>query len=193
MKTIGLTGLIGSGKSLICSVFEHLGIPVFLSDNYAKELYKDTSFLEEIVSVFGQEVFNKGVLDKKILANIVFNDKEKLEKLNSMIHPKVLEMFLLWSKNRQAPYVILESAILFEIGWEKYFDKTICISTPKDIAIERALKRDKVSKQDIEKRMSNQFSNEDKCKRADFIIFHDNKTMLLPQILEIHNIIKQKE
>lgn len=192
MKTIGLTGSIGSGKSLICSVFEHLDIPVFVSDNHAKELYKDVYFLEEIVCVFGKEILDNGVLNKKALADIVFKDKEKLEKLNSIVHPKVLEMFLLWKKNYQAPYVILESAILFEIGWDKYFDETICISTPKDIAIERALKRDNVSRQEIEIRMDSQFSNEDKCKRADYIIFHDNETMLLPQILEIHNKIKQK-
>lgn len=186
MKNIALTGSIGSGKSLVCSVFEHLNIPIFTADIQAKECYKDVFFLKEIAQEFGDYIVKDNVLDKKELANIVFSDKEKLEKLNSMIHPKVLDKFLLWREFQSAPYVILESAILFEIGWEKYFDKVICINTPKDIAIERVMIRDNISRQEVEIRMNNQLSIEEKCKRADFVIFHDNKTMLLPQILEIH-------
>ncbi|MFA6201105.1 MAG: dephospho-CoA kinase [Bacteroidales bacterium] len=186
MKNIALTGSIGSGKTLVCSVFEHLNIPVFIADIQAKECYKDNLFLKEIAQEFGDVIIKDNVLDKKELSKIVFTDKEKLKKLNSMVHPKVLEKFLQWRKFQSAPYVVFESAILFEISWEKKFDKVICINTPKDIAIERVMIRDNVSRQEVENRMNNQLSIEEKCKRSDFVIFHDNKTMLLPQILEIH-------
>lgn len=189
MKNIALTGSIGSGKTLVCFVFEHLGIPIFTADTHAKECYKDILFLKQITHEFGDNVVINNVLDKKLLANIVFNDREKLRKLNSMIHPKVLDKFFLWQKNQSAPYVILESAILFEIGWEKNFEKIICIDSPKEISIERAMERDNFSRKDVESRINNQFSIEEKCKRSDFFIFHDNNTMLLPQILEIHKKI----
>ena len=186
MKSIALTGSIGSGKTLVCSVFEHLNIPIFIADIQAKECYKDIIFLKEIAKEFGDNIIKNNVLDKKELANIVFSDKNKLEKLNSMIHPKVLNKFLQWRELQSAPYVILESAIIFEIQWEKYFDKIICINTPKDIAIKRVIERDNISKQEVEIRMNNQLPIVEKCKRSDFVIFHDNKTMILPQILEIH-------
>lgn len=187
MKNIALTGTIGSGKTLICSVFERLGVPVFVADKEAIRLYKDPRFLNEIASEFGNEVLENGLLNKKALANIVFTDNKKLDKLNSMVHPRVLEMYNLWQKKQKATYTIMESAIVFEIGWDKKFDKIISVDSPKNISIERAMKRDNLSFKEIEERMNNQLTNEDKSKRADYIIHHDNKTMLLPQILEINN------
>ena len=193
MKNIALTGTIGSGKTLICSVFERLGVPVFVADKEAIRLYKDTRFLNEIASEFGNEVLENGQLNKKALANIVFTDNKKLDKLNSMVHPRVLEMYNLWQKKQKATYTIMESAIVFEIGWDKKFDKIISVDSPKNISIERAMKRDNLSFKEIEERMNNQLTNEDKSKRADYIIHHDNKTMLLPQILEINNQLITKK
>ena len=189
MKSIGLTGSIGSGKTLVCSVFEHLGIPIFDADTEAKEAYKDKIFLEEISYEFGQEVVRDGVLDKKVLASIVFNNKTKLIKLNSMVHPKVLDRFFQWKNNHSAPYVILESAILFEIDWINKFDKIICINSPREVSIQRAMLRDRVSRKIIEERISNQIPIEEKVENSNFSIFHDNKTMLIPQILDIHSRI----
>lgn len=189
LKNIALTGCIGSGKSLVCNVFEHLGIPVFISDQRAKDCYKDSSFLQQIEQVFGDEVVKDDNLNKEILAQIVFSDKEKLEKLNSMIHPRVFDFFLNWREKQTSPYVVVESAILFESGWEKSFDKVICINTPLEVAIQRVMFRDSVTRQQVISRMNNQMPLEEKIKQSDYIIFHDNKTMILPQILEIHKQI----
>ncbi|HHT04098.1 MAG TPA: dephospho-CoA kinase [Bacteroidales bacterium] len=193
MKNIGLTGSIGSGKTLVCSVFEHLGIPIFNADIQAKETYNDKLFLKEIAEEFGKNVVVDNVLDKKTLADIVFNNKDRLIKLNSMVHPKVLDRFFLWRKNHSAPYVILESAILFEIGWEDKFENIICINSPKEVSIQRAMSRDNVSREVIEERMNNQISIEEKVEKSDFVVYHDNKTMLIPQILEIHKRIIESE
>lgn len=187
MKQIALTGTIGSGKTLICSVFERLGVPVFIADNEAIKCYRDKDFLDKIALEFGNIVLENGQLNKKALASIVFNDNKKLEKLNSMVHPRVLEMYNLWQEKQKAPYTLMESAIVLEIGWENKFNKIITIDSPKDISIQRAMKRDDLSYERIDERMKCQFSNEEKIKRADFVIHHDNKTMILPQILDIHN------
>lgn len=193
MKNIGLTGSIGSGKTLVCSVFEHLGIPIFNADTQAKECYNDKIFLKHIADEFGKNVVKDNVLDTKALADIVFNNKERLIKLNSMVHPKVLDRFFLWRKNQSAPYVILESAILFEIGWENKFESIICINSPREVSIQRATNRDNVSRKIVEERINNQIPIEDKVKKSDFIIIHDNKTMLIPQILDNHKkIIESK-
>lgn len=189
MKNIALTGSIGSGKTLICSVFEHIGIPCFNADDYAKKCYCDTEFLKQIADEFGKDVIINSVLDRQKLASIVFQDSDKLDKLNSMVHPKVLESFSDWKRYQSAPYVILETAILFEIGWEMNFDKTICIDSPKEISIKRAMSRDNVSRKSIEHRINCQMPIEDKIKKSDYVIFHDNITMLLPQILSIHSKI----
>jgi len=189
LKNICLTGSIGSGKTLVCSVFEHLGIPVFNADIQAKETYNDKLFLNQIVEEFGMNIVVDNVLDKKALASIVFNNKERLIKLNSMVHPKVLDRFFQWRNNQSAPYVILESALLFEIGWEERFDKIICINSPREVSIQRSINRDNVRREVVEERINNQISNEEKVDMSDFIIYHDNKTMLMPQILDIHKKI----
>jgi dephospho-CoA kinase len=184
--SIGLTGCIGSGKSLVCSVFEHLGVGVFISDTKAKELYKDKDFLKEIAQVFGQKIVKDNVLQAQLFADIVFSDKEKLSKLNSIIHPRVFAMYDKWKSKQNSPYVIAESAIMFESGWSKSFDKIICIDTPMDIAIQRVMKRDKVSQEQVTKRMENQMPLQQKLSLADYTLINDNQTMLLPQILELH-------
>ena len=186
---VGLTGGIGCGKSLIARVFETIGIPVFYSDIEAKRLYEDKSFLEKKKKAFGREVVKNQVLQRAVLADIVFNDKDKLRQLNSMTHPKVFEMFSLWSSKQTSPYVIMESAILFENNLQQNFDLTISISSPKDVIIKRVMQRDKCSEQQVVARMSNQMSQEQKDALADYVIKHDDKTMLIPQLLTIHNSI----
>lgn len=186
---VGLTGGIGCGKSLIARVFETIGIPVFYSDREAKRLYEDKSFLEQIEKTFGRGVVKNQVLQRAVLADIVFNDKDKLRQLNSMTHPKVFEMFSQWSRKQTSPYVIMESAILFENNLQQNFDLTISISSPKDVIIKRVMQRDKCSEQQVVARMSNQMSQEQKDALADYVIKHDDKTMLIPQLLTIHNSI----
>lgn len=186
---VGLTGGIGCGKSLIARVFETIGIPVFSSDREAKRLYEDKSFLEQIEKTFGRGIVKNQVLQRAVLADIVFNDKDKLRQLNSMTHPKVFEMFSQWSRKQTSPYVIMESAILFENNLQQNFDSTISISSPKDVVIKRVMQRDKCSEQQVVARMSNQMSQEQKDALADYVIKHDDKTMLIPQLLTIHSSI----
>ncbi len=190
MKTaIGLTGGIGSGKSLVAKVFEHLGIGVFYSDLQAKSLYNNPVFLQEIASEFGSDILKGGIFQPKRLAEIVFADKTKLKRLNAMVHPRVFELFERWKSSQGSPYVLMESAILFENRLERHFARIITINTPIDVVIRRVMERDCCSKDEVLQRLSNQMPQEQKNALADFVILHDGRSMLLPQILEIHSQI----
>lgn len=192
MYSVGLTSGIGCGKTLITKVFSTFGIPVFNSDQQAKELYKDSVFLQQIVHTFGNTIIENGKFVPQRLADIVFNDRQALETLNALIHPKVLECYKLWQSQQTSPYTILESAIIFESNWQNHFNKIINITSPLEIVIERVKLRDKISEDQILQRINNQLPVEEKEKLSDYNIFHDNKTMLLPQIIEIHNDILEK-
>ena len=192
MYSVGLTSGIGCGKTLIAKVFSTFGIPVFNSDQQAKELYKDSVFLQQIVHTFGNTIIENGKFIPQRLADIVFNDRQALETLNALIHPKVLERYKLWQSQQTSPYTILESAIIFESNWQNHFNKIINITSPLEIVIERVKLRDKISEEQILQRINNQLPVEEKEKLSDYNIFHDNKTMLLPQIIEIHNDILEK-
>ena len=192
MYSVGLTSGIGCGKTLIAKVFTTFGIPVFNSDIQAKELYKDSVFLQQIVHTFGNTIIENGKFIPQRLADIVFNDRQALKTLNALIHPKVLERYKLWQSQQTSPYTILESAIIFESNWQNHFDKIINITSPLEIVIERVKFRDKISEDLILQRINNQLPVEEKEKLSDYNIFHDNKTMLLPQIIAIHNDILEK-
>lgn len=192
MYSVGLTSGIGCGKTLIAKVFSTFGIPVFNSDIQAKELYKDSVFLQQIVHTFGNTIIENGKFIPQRLADIVFNDRQALETLNALIHPKVLERYKLWQSQQTSPYTILESAIIFESNWQNHFNKIINITSPLEIVIERVKLRDKISEDQILQRINNQLPTQEKEKLSDYNIFHDNKTMLLPQIIEIHNDILEK-
>lgn len=192
MYSVGLTSGIGCGKTLIAKVFTTFGISVFNSDIQAKELYKDSVFLQQIVHTFGNTIIENGKFIPQRLADIVFNDSQALKTLNALIHPKVLERYKLWQSQQTSPYTILESAIIFESNWQNHFNKIINITSPLEIVIERVKLRDKISEDQILQRINNQLPVEEKEKLSDYNIFHDNKTMLLPQIIEIHNDILEK-
>lgn len=192
MYSVGLTSGIGCGKTLIAKVFSTFGIPVFNSDQQAKELYKDSVFLQQIVHTFGNTIIENGKFIPQRLADIVFNDRQSLKTLNALIHPKVLERYKLWQSQQTSPYTILESAIIFESNWQNHFNKIINITSPLEIVIERVKFRDKISEEQILQRINNQLPVEEKEKLSDYNIFHDNKTMLLPQIIAIHNDILEK-
>ncbi|MBQ2376722.1 MAG: dephospho-CoA kinase [Bacteroidales bacterium] len=192
MYSVGLTSGIGCGKTLIAKVFSTFGIPVFNSDQQAKELYKDSVFLQQIVHTFGNTIIENGKFIPQRLADIVFNNSQALKTLNALIHPKVLERYKLWQSQQTSPYTILESAIIFESNWQNHFNKIINITSPLEIVIERVKLRDKISEEQILQRINNQLPVEEKEKLSDYNIFHDNKTMLLPQIIEIHNDILEK-
>jgi len=197
LLSIGLTGGIGSGKTLICRAFEALGVPVFFADMEAKKCYDDMDFVHQVAKVISPKIIVEGRFVKEELAKIIFNDMEKRKQLNKIIHPLVIANYEKWLENQTYPYAIMESAIIFEIGWQQYFDKVISIFSPLKVAVERVMQRDNISEKEVEKRMSTQLPNEKKAMLADYVIKHDNNIMVVPQILEIHqkilNLSTQKE
>ncbi|MDF1549446.1 MAG: dephospho-CoA kinase [Bacteroidales bacterium] len=189
MIKVGLTGSIGSGKSLISSIFSKLGVPVFDSDSSAKELYKSDSILKDLIQdAFGKESYlDSGDLNKKFIAKVIFNDKKKLNLINQIVHPRVKLDFEKWlTENNKAKYVIKEAAILIESGAYKHMDKIIVVSAPLELRIERVIQRDNLNEPEIRKRINNQLSEDDLLKFADFVISNNGKDAVLPQILKIH-------
>ena len=187
MKIVGLTGGIGSGKTTVGKVFESLKIPVYNADNRAKALYFKPKVKEAVTELFGDEVYVNGELNREYLSQIVFKDKEKLQQLNAIIHPAVGEDFKEWLVQQDAPYVLKEAAILIEAGTYKSCDAVILVEAPLETRIERVLKRDGMTKKDVEDRISKQWSDEQKRPFANFIINNDGERAIIHQVLEIHN------
>ena len=186
MKKIGLTGGIGVGKTFVSEIFQKMGYSVFLADLHAKKCIHESDDLKnEIKKKFGNEIYQKGVLQKNRLADIVFNDTKKLQELNNLVHPFVQRYFEAWCKNQQSKFVIKEAAILFESEAHKGLDGVICVSAPFQKRIERVMKRDNCTKEDVIKRIENQMPQEKKEKLSDFVILNNDKKELLPQIISI--------
>jgi dephospho-CoA kinase len=195
MKRIGLTGGIGSGKSTVAEIFSRFGIPVFISDEVARDLQEnDADLVKEIRGIFGNEIYNGRKLDRQKLAGIVFSDKQKLQKLNSVVHPAVGKAFEKFCReNSGAAYVLKESAILYEIGDEKNLDGMIVVTAPDDIRKKRVILRDNISEEEVEQRMKNQFSQEEKTKLADFVLVNDEQQLLIPQVLKINETLQKPD
>lgn len=194
MLRIGITGGIGSGKTTVCKIFEVLQIPVFYADDAAKSvMHEDRQLIDALKAEFGHEIYTKNEsLDRKALANIVFNNEKALEKLNSLVHPAAIQAFADWGNAQDALYVIKEAAILFESGSDKDCDFTILVFTPEDLRIKRVMERDQVSEKEVRTRIDKQMPEEEKRRRADFIIMNDGKTALLPQVLNLHEYFVKK-
>jgi dephospho-CoA kinase len=193
MIKVGVTGGIGSGKTLVCEIFSHLGVPVFNADIVAKELYNnDKEVIEQIQKLFGHDIYHKGKLRKDILAKIIFNDSKALNKVNTIVHPKVRENFLDWAEKQTSKYVIEEAAILFESNAYLDLDYIINIHARQESRIDRVMKRDNISKEQVISRIKNQLCDEKRMKLADFTIFNDDDHMLLPQVVDIHQKILSK-
>ncbi len=192
MLKIGITGGIGSGKSYISSIFQKLGIPVYSADERAKTLMNTHEpLIKEIKYIFGNDAYSQNKLNRQYIAKEVFNNKKKLEQLNNIVHPAVDIDFRLWCENQnELIYVLKEAAILFESGSFKKLDKNIVVTAPKEIRIERVMIRDGSSKAEIESRMKNQWPTDKLVTLADFVINNDGKKLILPQIIEIDNKIK---
>jgi len=187
MKKIGITGGIGSGKTYVASVFQSLGIPIFNADIQAKKIMTSSEKLIKLVKEeFGNDIYKDSDLNKEKLASIVFSNSDKLQKLNSLVHPIVKEELNNWCEKQTSPYVIKEAAILFESNSHIGLDAVICVSAPLELRIERLLNRDDYSEKEIKKRIENQISQEEKEKLSDYIIVNDEKELLLPKIIKIH-------
>ncbi|MBI5916571.1 MAG: dephospho-CoA kinase [Bacteroidetes bacterium] len=186
---VGITGGIGSGKTTVCRIFEQLEIPVYYADERARVLMtEDGALVEKIKRLFGQQAyFEDGTLDRKYIGNIVFQDKPKLERLNSIVHPAVFEDVERWhQKHLNAPYTLKEAALLFESGSYKNLEKIITVFAPTGIRIERVMLRDGVTSREVESRILKQWPDEKKMELADFVIVNDGKRLLVPQVLEVH-------
>ena len=184
---IGLTGGIGSGKSLVAHIFRVLGIPVYYADAAAKDIMNSDEMLKtEIIKHFGEEAYNNGLLDRKYLAAKVFGNKEQLALLNSLVHPATIRDAESWASRQKSPYTIKEAALIFESGSQEYLDYVIGVYAPKPLRILRTMQRDNISREEVLKRMSNQINEEIKMRLCDFVITNNEQQAILPQVLALH-------
>ncbi len=188
---IGITGGIGSGKSLVCKIFQILKIPVFEADREAKEILdSDPQTKEALGNLLGVHIFDtNGKVNRQQMAGIIFNDQELLQKVNGIIHPAVRRKFNEWHMAQKAPYVIQEAAILFESGIYKLMDRNIVVTAPEELRINRVMERDGVTKEKVLERMKNQWPEKEKVALADYIIRNDESQSLIHQVLEINQKI----
>jgi dephospho-CoA kinase len=190
---IGITGGIGAGKTLVCKVFNTWGIPVFIADLEAKVIMDTDPFIKESIAIkFGKHILDDtGNLNRDKLSEAVFNNKPALDSLNAIVHPAVRTKFDAWVLQQQAHWVLAESAIMFESGMHEMFDDIIMVYSPVEVRIERVQKRNGFSKQKTLSIMANQMPDEEKSKKAGYVIHNNEKTLLLPQIITIYDTISK--
>lgn len=187
MLKIGLTGGIGSGKSVVAKVFETLGIPVFYADAEAKKLMEeDERLAEAISSEFGKEAYADKKLNRPFLARLVFNDPFKLEKLNALVHPATLEAADRWMQRQTAPYVIKEAALLFEAGSAGKLHKVVGVYAPQHLRLKRVMDRDGITREEVLARMSRQIEETIKMKLCDHVVVNDEQQLVIPQVWQLH-------
>jgi len=189
MLKVGLTGSIGSGKSTIAGVFRVLGIPVYMADDEAKRILDQPEIIQIVLDNFGKDLIGSdGIINRKALAAVVFKDSEKLQLLNSIIHPRVRSHFFDWVAGfRDVPYIVQEAAIIYESGFSVFFDKIIVVAAPVEERIARVVKRDVMTRQQALERMDKQWTEEKKLEHADYVIFNSDHSQAIPQVIEIHN------
>ncbi len=188
MKRIGLTGGIGSGKSFIAQIIEHMGYPVYYSDARAKELTKSNPTIKMgLISLFGEEVFEGNQLNAELISSKIFHNDELRTKVNELIHPIVRADFEKWVLNQHSALVFNEAAILFETGSYRNFDATVLLCAPTELKIERVMKRENCSREAVLVRMNNQWSDDEKLKLADYSILNDDETPVLIQLEAVIN------
>lgn len=186
MIKIGITGGIGSGKSVVASLLELSGIPVYIADTESKRLTASSPVIrEKLIALFGESLYTAEGLDKKQLASHIFGNPERLKQVNAIIHPEVNRHFLAWADKQTTPICGIESAILFESGFNRVVDITLMVYAPLEVRIQRALERDAVAREEIVRRINSQLPDEEKKEKSDYVIFNDGKQALLPQIAAI--------
>jgi dephospho-CoA kinase len=192
---IGITGGIGSGKTLVSKIFSLLNIPVYNADERARFiLNNDKEVIEKVKEAFGPEAFQNNKLNAVFLSQEVFNNEEKLKRLNSFVHPKVGVDFNSWAEGfSKCSYILKEAALLYEAGSYKDLDKIIVISSPEELRIKRVLQRDpQRTEASVKAIIAKQWEEEEKIKRADYVIINDDKNMVIPQVLKLHQEFSNK-
>lgn len=187
MIKVGITGGIGSGKSTVCQFFKTLGIPVFEADAEAKKLINSSDAIRnQLVFEFGSDIYLPNqTIDRKKLADLIFNSPTLLEKVNRIIHPEVRTHFFRWFEMQKAPYVIHEAAILFESGFYEFMDFTVLVTAPENIRIERVMKREGCTEESVRARIARQWTDEKKMQMADFTVHNNNKELIVPQLFKL--------
>lgn len=189
MVRLGVTGGIGSGKSVVCRLLQMLDVPVYDSDSRAKWLMANSLALRErLCARFGTEIYEGGVLQRRVLAERVFSNAEALAALNAIVHPAVAEDFCAWAAVREAEgadVVVLESAILMSSGFDRFVDRCVAVVAPEELRVARAVARDGASVEQIESRIAAQMSQQEIASRCDYVIVNDEESMLWPQVLSL--------
>lgn len=191
-KVIGITGGIGSGKSLISELFHSLGYPIYNSDYEAKNLYKSPVIKEKVTKLLGPKAFNGDVLNKAYIGEKVFSNSDLLSKLNGIIHPAVGAHFSAWKEAQKHKFVLKEAAILIESGAYKSCDFIITVSAPEELRLARVVSRDGVSESEVEARMAKQLTDDERDGYATWIIMNDGSRSVIKQVMEIHKELSEK-
>ncbi len=191
---IGITGGIGSGKSLVCRIFKALGIPTFDADREAKRLMvADAALIDAIRSEFGRQAYRPdGTLDRAFMAEQVFNDEGKLQKLNALVHPVVIRAGEEWANQQRTPYAVKEAALLFESGSYRLNDYTVLVTAPVEVRVGRVMERDGVDADRVRARMEKQWPEEEKRRLADFVIVNDGVQAVIPQVLKLDRFFRSQ-
>ena len=184
---VGLTGGIGSGKSTVAQIFEVLGIPVYYADISAKKLMnEDADLRSAITNIFGKQAYANNILDRKYISSIVFSDPAKLQQLNALVHPATKKDGEAWMQQQTSPYAIHEAALIFEAKVAERLDQVVGVSSPIELRIKRAMERDKVSREEVLKRMDQQLDEDVKMSKCDLVLINDDQQLLIPQVLDLH-------
>lgn len=197
MIRLGITGGIGSGKSVVCRLLAMLDVPIYDSDSRAKWLMNNSSVLRErLQERFGNDIFGEGGLQRKVLAERVFSDREALAALDAIVHPAVAEDFLSWAAEREAEgaeVVGLESAILFSSGFDRFVDRCVAVVAPDELRVARAAQRDRASEEQVRARIASQIPQSEVAERADYVVVNDEQTLLWAQVLRLIEELKNVE
>lgn len=184
---LGITGGIGSGKTIICRIFRILKVPVFSADDEARKIMETSGeIIRQITHIAGEHIYNNGILQRKELATIIFSNPEILKKVNETVHPEVFRRFSGWVNEQHHPYVIMEAAILFESGADKLVDKILTVTAPEEERIRRVTSRNMISEEEVVERIRNQFDDNFRIKRSDFVIDNPGNKLIIPEVLKIH-------
>jgi len=187
-KRLGITGGIGSGKTTVCRVFRVLGVPVFVADLAARDVMdNDEGIRDSVNAIAGKNMYMTGSLDRKELAGLIFNSPDMLHSINELVHPAVLDWFARWSDDSDKPYVIMESAILYEARADALVDRVLTLSAPVEERIARVMGRNDLSREQVLERISNQLEDGEREEQAYYVINNADNEMILPDILKIHS------